>query len=324
MQKIKLELPEKFYEGEVRCDYYISPEMKKVWAIELDLLNEFMSVCNKYGIKYFAGGGTMLGAVRHQGMIPWDDDIDIFMKRSEYEKFVKIARSGEFKEPYFWQDHLTDNSYLGGPGRLQNLNTTCIAYGWLQDKHGVITQRSGIYLDVFPLDNIPDTGEERKEWLAKISKLARKAWDLRMYTSRKMLRDNKDLEWLDFWLNLTGRPNHLFEEYYSLLSANADEKTKECCIYSFYCRDMNTPWRYDNRLWEESVSIPFEMLNVPIPKSFDTILTETYGNWHKFVRGTSEHDKRDIGLFFDVEHSYTYYVDPADGIRKNLVNPVKP
>ena len=323
MQKLNLELPEEFFEGEKRCDYYISPEMKKVWAVELDLLNVFISVCDKYGIKYFAGGGTMLGAVRHQGMIPWDDDIDIFMKRSEYEKFVKIARSGEFKEPYYWQDLLTDSSYLGGPGRLQNLNTTAIAYGALRERNGIVTQHSGIYLDVFPLDNIPDSEVERQKWLSKISKLARKAWDLRMFTSRKLLQNNKDLEWLDFWLNLTKRPNYLFEEYYSLLSANARDKTKKCCIYSFYCRDTNTPWVFDNNDWEETSYYPFEMLKVPVPLNYDRILTQTYRDWHKMIRRASEHEKRDIGLFFDVEHPYTYYIDYEKGIKKELFNEIK-
>lgn len=59
MEKLKLQFPEHFFEGEERCDYYISPEMKKVWTVELDLLNEFMSVCDKHGIKYFAGVGAL-------------------------------------------------------------------------------------------------------------------------------------------------------------------------------------------------------------------------------------------------------------------------
>lgn len=323
MQKLNLEFPDHFFEGEERCGYYISPKMKKVWAVELDLLNEFMKVCNKFGIKFFAGGGTMLGAVRHKGMIPWDDDIDIFMKRSEYEKFVKLARSGVFKEPYFWQDHLTDPSYLGGPGRLQNSNTTGIAYGALREKNGIVTQHSGIYIDVFPLDNIPDSETERQKWLYRISKIARKAWDLRMYVSRKLLQDDPELEWLDFWLNLTGRPNHLFEEYYSLLSDNSDTKTKKCCIYSFYCRDVNTHWVYDNFDWIDMTFQPFEMLEVPIPKNYNRILNQTYGDWHKPVRGASEHEKRDIGLYFDVERPYTYYVDPVKGINKELFHELK-
>jgi lipopolysaccharide cholinephosphotransferase len=320
MQKLKLEFPEHFFEGEERCDYFISPEMKKVWAVELDLLNELMSVLDKYGIKYFAGGGTMLGAVRHQGMIPWDDDIDIFMKRSEYEKFVKIARSGEFKEPYFWQDHITDPNYLGGPSRLHNSETTAMGRYFLNEKHGTLAENMGIYVDVFPLDNIPDDEEEREQWLERISKVARMAWDLRLYTHRGLLRERKDLEWLDFWLKLTNRPNHLFEEYDSLLSDNAEEKTEKCTIYSFYCRSrFNTTFLYENNDLENFVKKPFEMLEVPVPSLYDKILTQTYGNWHQFVRSGSVHERDGNSLCFDTDHPYTFYLDPITGIKKELV-----
>ena len=83
---IKLSLPEGFLEEEVRCDYTVSKEMKKVWAVELDLLAEFQRVCKLHDIKYSVCGGTLLGAIRHKGFIPWDDDIDVMMMREEYEK----------------------------------------------------------------------------------------------------------------------------------------------------------------------------------------------------------------------------------------------
>ena len=65
MVKLNLQLPEHFLDGETRDGYYISPEMKKVWAVELDLLNEFMRICKKYDLRWFADAGTLLGAVRH-------------------------------------------------------------------------------------------------------------------------------------------------------------------------------------------------------------------------------------------------------------------
>ncbi len=85
MVDLKIKLPDGFLDEEVRCDYTITHEMKKIWAVELDLLEKLLNVCKKHGIKIFASGGTLLGAIRHKGMIPWDDDIDMMMFR-EFRK----------------------------------------------------------------------------------------------------------------------------------------------------------------------------------------------------------------------------------------------
>ena len=319
MEKLKLDIPAGFFEGEERCGYYVSPEMKKVWAVELDLLNEFMTVCNRYNIHYFVAAGTLLGAARHKGFIPWDDDIDVFMKRSEYMKFLKIARSGVFKEPYFWQDHITDPSYLGGPTRLRNSNTTVMGPRYIEDKHGIRTEHYGIFLDVIPLDNLPDDIEARNEWMARIQKLARMAWDLRMFTHRGLFRDRKDLEWLDFWFNLTNSPNQLFEIYDELLGETAYSDTKYSCLYYYYFKDPIDKWCFVNADLNDFCWMPFEMLTVPVPTNYDAVLTKMYGDWHQFVRGGTQHEICDNPLSFDTDHPYTYYVDPVSGIRKDLV-----
>ena len=79
-----------FYQAEYRDGFFVDEERKKVWAVELDLLELLISICDKHGIKYFAIGGTLLGAARHKGFIPWDDDIDIGMLRKDYDRFLKV------------------------------------------------------------------------------------------------------------------------------------------------------------------------------------------------------------------------------------------
>ena len=107
MIELNINIPDSFLDEEERCGYIVSKQMKEVWAVELDLLAELLRVCKKHGIKVFASGGTMLGAIRHKGFIPWDDDIDMMMFRSDYDKLCAIAAE-EFVEPYFFQTEYTD------------------------------------------------------------------------------------------------------------------------------------------------------------------------------------------------------------------------
>ena len=86
-----MQLPDSYYEDEVRDGFYIPSMGKKAWAAELAVLNEVDRICTKHNIQYFAEWGTLLGAIRHGGFIPWDDDMDIAMKRADYEKFLKVA-----------------------------------------------------------------------------------------------------------------------------------------------------------------------------------------------------------------------------------------
>ena len=81
MLPIKIAIEDSFFEEEDRCGYLVSQEMKKIWAVELDLLNEFSMVCENHQLKWFVHAGTMLGAIRHKGFIPWDDDIDVVIHR---------------------------------------------------------------------------------------------------------------------------------------------------------------------------------------------------------------------------------------------------
>ena len=82
-----------FFREEERCGYLITEKMKRVWAVQLAMVDEVERICRKYGLRYFADSGTLIGAVRDRGYIPWDDDIDLAMLREDYDRFVKVAPS---------------------------------------------------------------------------------------------------------------------------------------------------------------------------------------------------------------------------------------
>lgn len=146
----KLEFPEDYFEPETRDGYEITTEVKKIWAIELDLYKELERVCQKNNLRLFATGGTLLGAVRHHDYIPWDDDMDLAMPREDYDKLVAIADK-EFEHPYFFQTIYNDDHYLRGHAQFRNSMTT----GALPIDKGM-PYNKGIFIDVFPLDHLPD------------------------------------------------------------------------------------------------------------------------------------------------------------------------
>ena len=145
-------LGEDFFAEEVRCEYLVTEKMKKIWAVIIDLYLEFARICDKYSLNYYGYGGTILGAIRHEGFIPWDDDLDVCMPRADYDKFLAIA-SKELSEPYFIQTPQTDPGYYKTIARLMNKNTTYASRAFLHSgmAHGCI-------LDILPLDNCnPET-----------------------------------------------------------------------------------------------------------------------------------------------------------------------
>ena len=109
---------EKYLQPETRNGFYVDTTRKKVWLIALDLLHQFDSICQKYSLRYYLMFGSLLGAVRHNGFIPWDDDVDVAMPREDYEKIMKLKN--EFKHPYFLQNPYSDNGYYQSFMKLRN------------------------------------------------------------------------------------------------------------------------------------------------------------------------------------------------------------
>ena len=94
-----MEFKPDFFKGEIRDGFYIDPMMKCAWTVQMDVLEDVQKLCRANNIQYFADGGTLLGTIRHQGYIPWDDDIDIAMLRPDYDRFLEIIKR-EWKDKY--------------------------------------------------------------------------------------------------------------------------------------------------------------------------------------------------------------------------------
>ena len=172
MVDLQLALPANFLEEETRCDYRVSRQMKEIWAVEMDLLRQLDHVCSSLGIHYFACGGTLLGAVRHQGFIPWDDDIDVAMLREDYVKLCQAYT--QFQKPYELQYFDVTEGYFTGHAQLRNTQTTGALKMFL-DAKSKMSYNQGIFIDIFPLDAIPDDKAARDALIEKVQLLRKKA-----------------------------------------------------------------------------------------------------------------------------------------------------
>lgn len=126
-------------------------ELRQLQKAELEVLIELDRICRKYNIQYSLDGGTLLGAVRHKGFIPWDDDIDVIMLRKEYAKFRNACREELDQKRFFLQDYQTDPYYRWGYAKIRCKDTEFVRQG---QEH--LKQRTGIFIDVFAVDNVPD------------------------------------------------------------------------------------------------------------------------------------------------------------------------
>ena len=314
---IKHKFSESFFKDE-EATIIISTETKRLWAVELDLLAEFDRVCRAHGIKYSIDGGTMLGKVRHNGIIPWDDDIDVIITRKEYEKLRAVAEK-DFTYPYFLQTMQSDPTAALSHPLLRNSSTTAILKSELIDgKVAFPNYNHGMFLDVFVLDAIPDDEAERKAFFSELVKLKTLIWRARAaqylkiqwgWNIRKILRVLLMVkEKLIF--TLIGMKSRMCP-----LAYYQNEFEKACRRYEnidtkYVSHILFMPNPPANRIVErakiqETKDVEFMGLMVPMLKEWNYYLTLLYGNWRKHVSGATKHGD----CIFDVDRPYTEYLN---------------
>lgn len=290
---IKINLSNGFLDDEIRCGHTITSNMKALWAVELDLLDQLDKVCKQNKIKYFACAGTMLGAVRHNGIIPWDDDIDVMIFRDDYKKLCKIAEK-EFHYPYFFQTEYNDPGSIRGHAQLRNSETTAIL-NWEEPYNLKINQ--GVFIDIYPLDNVPDSFIEREEFRNILEKLKIKSKRFASLTSRYYPQESygikkitkKFLHPFMMIVNKLCKGNYVYKKYDEKMQIYNTNITKFVGILALYDQTERFIWRKKD-LESQINYVKFEMMKIPVPSNYDNILTKTYGKWHIQKQENAIHD----------------------------------
>ena len=298
---IQIQIPEGFLEEETRCGYVISKEMKTLWAVQLDLLAVLQTICRNHKIKYFADSGTLLGAVRHHGFIPWDDDIDIVMKRNDFEKFARVCKKG-LSEPYLLQTGYTD-CFCRGFARLRNTSTTALMKFDVEN-NTFQTYNHGIFIDIFILDNVPDNKAMLSIWLKKIE-LKYRFMKLGVY-KRPEMYTSKGIKFacniVNSYFSSESRRKRYYKEYEKYCSKYNQKDTKRIG-YPAYSRRKNVHI-WDTKSFNNSHEVPFEFLSISVPDGYDERLTVEYGDYMVMRKAPTRHGD----LLFDAEHPFDQYL----------------
>lgn len=286
---------------EIRDKTLISKKTKAIWNIETDLVIKFLDVCKKYNLKTFAFAGTLLGAVRHKGFIPWDDDVDFAMLRPDYDKLLTVAEK-EFSSPYFFQTCMNDREFFFGYARLRNSETTGLITTNVSSNYN-----NGIYIDIFVLDGL--TTNER----ALNRQLLRRnvVFSFAYHYNCSLLRDKnifqKTYHFLVRFIARIKPYEYWVEKYNEILQTYNDDATrfatmtdtkKEIKKYCVETEDL-----------EEIVDMQFETIMIPAPKRYHRMLQNMYGDYMVPPPKEQRGKWHDGILIFDPYTPYKEYIE---------------
>lgn len=282
-----------FFEKETRCGFEVPVMMKRAWAAELEVFQVVSDICRKNGIRYYASSGTLLGAVRHKGFIPWDDDIDLCMKREDYQRLINILPA---QLPDGFCMHGIHASVHDGErttvDSLFHVVVTADRHLWdmneyIQYFHGYPFHAVGI--DIFPLDYVPrDRGMfEGQLYIVDFAQALVKEWDELDRCGQLEYSLGEFERASGIRIPLEDYEYHLWNAVDRVASLCHEEEGDALVDYPFYHTmrgELKKEW-YDDVVW-----LPFENTEVAVPVRYGEALTAYFGDYMEPVRGASLHD----------------------------------
>jgi len=278
---------------------YKQDELDKVHAAEVCILKEIERICEKHQINYFACYGTLLGTIRHQGFIPWDDDLDIAMLRDDYVRFMEIAPN-ELDERFFLQTQETDDGYHL-PFAKVRMNDTL----FLEPDVKTRKMHHGLYVDIFPFDNICDDIEKRKTILRNVRVV-------RFIATARELAEPQIVG--NSFVHVCGRVvwrtlhvvmgilhvsrKWLWKKFETLAQSMNGEETKEATL--MFSMPENSMIEKDKIF--PIIKMPYENTYINVPSNYEEYLRLQYGDYMKLPKKSDRINHKPEKLEFGDEY----------------------
>ncbi len=262
----------------------------------LELLKEFDQICKKHKIPYILFCGTALGAVRHSGFIPWDDDLDVSMLRKDYERFLSIAPS-ELHDQFYLQAEFSKHWGMHFT-KLRKNNTTFLEKYHPKDK----MMHQGIYIDIFPCDNAQDN-----ELLRKVQFYASRIVLSHTIFKRGYETTSKAKKMVMFLCSLLP-----IKPFRKIAMYRKGENSQYVQTF-LSCTSRYKKGIYKRSWFTDTVEMDFENMKFPVSAHYDELLSTLYGDYMK-LPSEEERKIKEHAILIDTERNYTEYENYRDGM----------
>ena len=298
-----MNLPHSYFEDEIRDGFYISGQMKRAWGASLEVLEVIAEICRRYRIPWFLDAGSLMGAVRHKGFIPWDDDLDICMKRKDYNRFLEAAQS-ELPEHFRLINLHTEPEFDELFSRVVNQTAICFEPEHLKRFHGFPYV---VGVDIFPLDYVSANPEE-EQFRCEIMEVMRTFQaSIGKETTPEMIEPQliQIEQMLGIHIDRSGNiKNQINLWVEKLCCLYSEQEAKELVLMPAWIKYRSN--KFKKEYYDQSVTMEFEGMDCPVPVMYDAVLKEKYGDYMKPVR------------VWDT-HGYPFY-EEQEQIAKERVN----
>jgi lipopolysaccharide cholinephosphotransferase len=279
-----MEFEESFFRGEERDGFYVEETMKRAWAAQMEVLKEIEKFCRNHGIMYYAEWGTLLGTIRHKGFIPWDDDIDISMKREDYQVLLKYG-DAELPEGYFIMNPDREAGVADPFTRIVNSRSINLSEEFLKKYHGC---PFCVGIDIVPYDYIPDDGPEHD-----IQHTLLQAAIAVKVSYREGRGSEEELSQLEKLCNVhIKREKSIIQQLNILIDRLAAMYAKDECRYigPMHHYAVYDDCKFPKEWFGEPVWLPFENTQIPVPTNYLEVVKAEYGEDYMTPVRVETHD----------------------------------